>query len=458
MAIVAPHDVETERQLIGALMVRSQIIPDIDSQMKSEDLYLESHRLIYNTIIEQNRSGMLDIDAIQVSQRLSDLKNLERSGGTSYVMSLAQNVIAPGNAIKHCQRIKTLSVRRNLIRVANEIVEESSQAIENESSFLRKVEDKILQITNESFSSEILSTAELKLEFQSHIRSLLEAKGKISGLKTGFRDFDKMTAGLKKGELIVVAARPGLGKTTFALNLASNIATEADESILLYSLEMSQIEIMMRLVCSRVQIPHDHLKRGQVNASRKNDLDIAIDEICRSQIYIDDTGDLSIWECMARTRKFKLDMEQQGKKLSLVIVDYLQLMSDPGARKLGRQHEVATISRCLKQLARIVEVPLIAVSQMNRLVEQRRGRDKRPQLSDLRESGAIEQDADIVMFIHHDQQEDSDEQGAVQTEDDLANMGTVEVIVAKHRNGPVGNFRLSFRPHINRFDSTDIRI
>ena len=436
-------------------MVRSQLIPEIDSQFKSEDLYLESHRLIYHTILEQNRQGIGDIDPVQVTQRLSDLSHLEQSGGTAYIMRLAQDVMAPGNALRHCRRIKSLSMRRHLMEAANNILNESAQPVEDENIFLRKVEESILRITNEGSPPGALSTAELKTEFQAHVKNLLENKGELSGLPSHFRDFDSISSGLKEGELIVVAARPGLGKTTFALNLASNVALQSEESVLFYSLEMSQVELMMRLVCAKSTIEHDRLKRGQVPRERQDKLQESIDAICRAPIYIDDSGDLTIWDCMARTRKFRIDLEQQGKKLGLVVVDYLQLMSDPEARRFGRQHEVATISRSLKQLARIVRAPIIAVSQMNRSVEQRRGEAARPQLSDLRESGAIEQDADIVMFIHHDQRENSENLDDLPSvEDEAANKGTVEMIIAKHRNGPVGSFRLVFARHMNLFRDT----
>ena len=458
MALPPPHDVETERQFLGALLVRSKLIPEVDSQFKGDDLYLESHRLIYNTILEQNRQGVGDIDAVQVSQRLSDLSRLNESGGTDYILRLAQDVMAPGNVLHHCQRLKSLSMRRRLMEAANSILNESTQPVEDENIFLRRVEDSILRITNESSPLRALSTAELKRDFQKHVKSLLENKGELNGLVTYFRDFDNLTSGLKEGELIVIAARPGLGKTTFALNIASNVALQGQEAVLFYSLEMSQIELMMRLLCAKSALEHDRLKRGQVPVERQNALHESIDTICKAPIYIDDSGDLTIWDCMARTRKFKVDLEQQGKKLGLVVVDYLQLMSDPEARRMGRQHEVATISRSLKQLARIVQAPIIAVSQMNRSVEQRRGEAARPQLSDLRESGAIEQDADIVMFIHHDQHEDSDEVDEVPSvEEEAAKKGTVEMIIAKHRNGPVGNFRLIFAQHMNFFrDTTEI--
>ncbi len=450
-SLTPPHDIEAERQLLGALLVRSTLIPGIESQLHSEDIYLESHRLLYKTILEQNREGVLDLDSVQVIQRLSDLSHLEEAGGSHYIMSLAQKVLAPSNAAHHAQRIKNLAMRRKLMEAANNIIKNASMPVEDEDAFLHQVEDSILSITNQSLQSGIQSTKSLQEDFQEHITGLLEARGELRGVLTHYKELDRITSGLKEGTLLVIAARPGEGKTTLALNIAANIALMDQKPVLLYSLEMSQMELMMRLLCSRSQINHEELKRGHVNSRRISDLNKSVDDICRAPIYIDDSGDLTIWECMARTRKFKIDLQQQGKKLGLVIVDYLQLMSDPAARSHGRQHEVATISRCLKQLARIVDAPIIAVSQMNRSVEQRKSR---PLLSDLRESGAIEQDADIVMFIHDDtkgeREQDADEfdDGAMSREE---KEGSMEMIIAKHRSGPVGDFRLIFRKAINQF-------
>ena len=454
MSITPPYELETERQLLGALLVRNNIVPEIDSQIKSEDFYFESHRLIYNILISESRIGNFEIEPVQISQRLSDLNQIEEAGGANYILGLAQDVIAPGNALRYANRLKNLSMRRKLMEASNKIITEASEPVENEIEFLRNVENQILSITNQSFGTGIISTSQLKTEFEEHLQGLLDAKGNITGIQTYFRDFDRLSSGLKSGELIILAARPGLGKTTFAMNVAANVAILDKQPVLVFSLEMSKIELMMRLVCAKSLIPHDQLKRGQVTKNREGDLKLALDEICQSPLYIDDSGDLSIWECLARTRKFKIDLEQQGKKLGLVVIDYLQLMSDPESRRMGRQQEVATISRSLKQLARMVQVPVIAVSQMNRSVEQRRGEAGRPQLSDLRESGAIEQDADIVMFIHHDYKEPQIEGDGFIEEEDLSKKGTVEMIIAKHRNGPVGNFRLIFRPHCNQFDNS----
>ena len=444
MSITPPHDVQAESQFLGALIVHPDLITQLETQISPDDLYLESHRLIYSTILKQRRQGVNRIDSLQIINKLQDTSQIEQVGGAPYIIQLAQDVLAPSNAPRYVQRIKKLALRRQLMEAAHLILEKSSQPVEDEGSFLRDVEENILRITSQTTAQGIASVTDLKEEFRLHIQSLQDAKGGLVGISSGFKELDRLSSGFKPGELIILAARPGMGKSTFALNLCVNTALRQKEDVLLFSLEMSHMELMMRLLCSEAQFEHSDLKRGHIPSHLQEHLLSVLDEICKAPIYIDDSGDLSIWDCVAKTRKFKLEQEQKGKKLGLVIIDYLQLMSDPEAKRLGRQHEVATISRNLKQLSRMIHVPILALSQMNRSVEQRRGESARPQLSDLRESGAIEQDADIVMFIHASPKDDPDE--------DLEYQGTVELIIAKHRNGPTGSLRLSFRPEINRFD------
>jgi replicative DNA helicase len=442
-----PYDLEAERQVLGALMVRPDLILTIAGIVGKDDFYLDGHRNIFEAIQEVGNRSAGDLDAVQIVQFLSDRSLLEKSGGGPYVMQLAQDVMAPGGVSLHARRLKNFALRRSLMNAANSILEDASRPAEDENSFLRSVEDRILRITNSTFSQGIVPVSELKKDFGAYLKNLIEAKGGLTGSATHFTEFDRLTAGLKGGELIILAARPGVGKTTFALNIAANMAQFNRHNVLLYSLEMSRMELIMRLLCSEAQFSNGNLKRGNIHGPDAKRILETIERVCAWPLSIDDSGDLDVWELVTRARKFKVELDQKGEGLGLIIVDYLQLVSDTEARKHGRQHEVATISRTLKQLAKMLNVPVIALSQMNRSVEQRRGDSARPQLSDLRESGAIEQDADIVMFIH---QSDS---GEAENMEELENRGTVEVIIAKHRNGPVDSFRLAFRPEINRFDN-----
>ena len=448
-----PHNLDAERQVLGALMIRPDLLIQVQEKIGITDFFSPAHKIIYNSLLEKSRSSGYNFDAFVIVQYLEDQGLLQKSGGSSYVIQLAQEVLAPSGIFHHLDTLKSLALRRNLIQLGNQISQDAQQPIKEEGGFLRKIEDHILSITNTMTAPQVLPASETKTEVTEHLQRLKEAGGKIIGLETGFREFDHITSGLKPGELIVVAARPGMGKTTFAMNLVANIALNTKKNVLVFSLEMSRLELIMRMICSEAQFSHSDLKRGHLG-HRFNDIHHAIDQICSSPIYIDDSGDLTVWDCLARTRKLLVELKQQQQNLDLIVIDYLQLMNDPEARKLGRQHEVATISRSLKQLARTSSTPVIAISQMNRSVEQRRGDGSKPQLSDLRESGAIEQDADIVMFIHRELQRTNDEDlDSQEYQENLENQGTVEMIVAKHRNGPVGSYRLSFRPEMNRFDN-----
>ncbi|MBX7058003.1 MAG: replicative DNA helicase [Leptospirales bacterium] len=446
MADVLPSDLEAERQTLGALLLRPDLVVQLRGQLKREDFYSEAHRLIWDAVVALYDQGRTDIDAMQAIHYLEDRKIAAQAGGGPYLLKLVQDSLAPSNAPIYAQRLRALALRRALKLAGEEIARRAAEPNEDENEFLRSIEDQILQLTNSSFQQGIVSVAELRADFVAHLTALVERKGELSGVRTHFTEFDQLTSGLKGGELIILAARPGVGKTTFALNLAANIALKNAQNTLVFSLEMSRLELMMRLVCSEALYSHSELKRGNPGG-RQRDLLQAIERICAAPIHIDDSGDLTVWECFARARKFKVAQDKVGQKLGLIVVDYLQLLNDPEARKMGRQHEVAEISRRLKAMARTLDAPVLALSQMNRSVEQRRGESARPQLSDLRESGAIEQDADIVMFIHKSQE------GEAESVEDLENRGTVEMILAKHRNGPTGAFRLTFRPELNRFDN-----
>ena len=445
MASRVPQDPEAERQVLGSFILRPDIIFELSSSLKRDDFYLESNKVIYDALLHLSQNSA-PIDALQVINHLKDRALLDQCGGGKYILGLVEDVMAPGNAGVHAKRLGQMAVRRHLMESMMEIMDEASEPQEDEGSFLRGVEDRILKITSESGTLGINAVSEIKQDFSDYVKKLVEAKGGLTGQPTRFNDFDALTSGLRGGELIVLAARPGMGKTTFALNIASNIAIHYKKPILLYSLEMGRHELLLRMVCSESQVNHSDMKRGNIVQEKVQPVLSSIERIFSSPLYIDDSGTLDIWDCITRTRKLALDLKRSGESLGLIIVDYLQLMTDPQSRKHGRQHEVATVSRSLKQLAKAVDAPVLSLSQMNRSVEQRKGDSARPQLSDLRESGAIEQDADIVMFIHREFSKEDDPES-------IQNRGIAEIIIAKHRNGPLGSFKVAFRPEINRFDN-----
>lgn len=441
-----PQDLEAERQVIGSLLLRSDLFTQVSSVLDKEDFSRQDHQRIFDALYALYHEGTGEIEPIRVIHYLRDRSLLQEAGGDAYILRLAESVVAPASAVMYARRVRSHALRRYLVEAARNIQEEATKPYEDESQFLKQVEDQILQITNRSQAQGVVRVGDIKDEFVTYVERLAAARGGNTGLETLFTEFDNLTAGLKPGELIVLAARPGMGKTTFAMNIASNVAIRGKKNVLVYSLEMSRLELLLRLVCAESQFNHGDLKRGNIPAGKDRDILTAIETIFSSSLHIDDTGTLDIWDCIIRSRKLSLELEHRGESLGLIIVDYLQLLSDTEARKLGRQQEVASISRALKQLSKTVGCPVVALSQMNRSVEQRRG-DSRPQLSDLRESGAIEQDADIVMFIHRELFSEDESPEA------LENRGTAEIIIAKHRNGPVDSFRLAFRPEINRFDN-----
>lgn len=441
-----PADIEAERQVLGSLILRPDLTIQVSSIITRNDFFSDGHRFIYDAILTLSNDSSNDIDPITVVQYLQDRSQLNLAGGNAYIMRLVEDVLAPNNAPLQAERIRNIALRRDLINAAHQIEVDAREPQENEGSFLKQVEESILKITSKTSSRGVLSAAEMQSDFFDYFEHLIAARGGMSGLPTRYEEFDNRTSGLRGGELLILAARPGMGKSTFAMNIAMNLAiSEQPAPILFFTLEMSRLEVLLRVLCAHSQTNHADLKRGHIPQGKKASIQASMDAIFKSPIFMDDTGALSIWDCISRTRKLAMELRQKGQKLGLVVVDYLQLMSDPENRKFGRQMEVASISRALKQLAMSEDVPILALSQMNRSVEQRRGESARPQLSDLRESGALEQDADMVMFIHRDAPADG--------EDQSEHSGQAEIIISKYRAGRTGGFFLAYRPELFRFDN-----
>ena len=446
-----PADIEAERQVLGSLILRPDLTIQVSSIVSRNDFFSDGHRFIYDAILVLHNEGAgteeAMLDPITVVQYLQDRNQLNPAGGSAYIMRLVEEVLAPNNAPLQAQRIRNIAVRRDLISAAMQIEQDAREPQENEGSFLQQVEQSILKITSQTRSRGVVSAAEMQSDFFDYFEKLIEARGGMSGIPTRYEELDNRMSGLRGGELLILAARPGMGKSTFAMNIAMNLAmSEQPVPVLFFTLEMSRLEVLLRILCAHSQTNHGDLKRGHIPQGKKASIQSSLDQIFRSPIYMDDTGALSIWDCISRTRKLNMELKQKGQPgLGLVVVDYLQLMSDPENRKFGRQMEVASISRSLKQLAMTAQVPILALSQMNRSVEQRRGESARPQLSDLRESGALEQDADMVMFIHREAPGEGEESREM--------AGKAEIIISKYRAGRTGGFYLAYRPELFRFDN-----
>jgi replicative DNA helicase len=426
-----PHNLDAEESVLGAMIVSPNAIPIATESLAVEDFYRDSHRLVFAAIREMYGSGQ-EVDAVTLSAMLEKQGVLERAGGKAFVHTLVEMVPAAANVRQYTEIVRENSVLRQLIQVGNEIADLGYQHPDEPATLLDRCEQKVFAISQQRRGGDFEDLNTLVKATFERLGKIQEGQG-VSGVPCGFPDIDKKTGGFQPSNLIVLAARPGVGKTSLALNMAHNIATSGTASVAIFSLEMSKQEITERMLCSAARVASHRLRSGDPLPSEEYyKLVTVAGELEKAPIYVDDTAGINAFELRARARR--LAARNLDPPLGLVIVDYLQLMMGDG-RADNRQQEVANISRGMKQLARELMVPVIAVSQLNREVETRG--DRRPQLSDLRESGAIEQDADLVMFIY----EPKDEGGK----------GIVALDIAKHRNGPTGSVRLGFVPNYTKF-------
>ncbi len=422
-----PHNLEAEQSVLGAMLVNPNAITAVAELLSPDDFYRDTHRLIYRGVITLFERGE-EVDVITLGAQLEREGVLERAGGREFVHTLAEFVPAAANAAHYASIVREQSVLRSLIRVGNEIAELGYQHPGDTRDLLDRCEQKVFAIQQQRSVGEFEHIREVLVRNFEHLATMDGERG-LTGVATGFEGIDALTGGFQRANLIVLAARPGVGKTSLALNMAQHMATEGHKpgggkhAVAIFSLEMSAEELGERLMCSSARVSSHKLRTGKLSPDDHAKLVQAAGVLEKADIFIDDTAGLNMFELRAKARRL-----QTKTPLSLLIVDYLQLMSGDG-RADNRQQEVSNISRGMKQLARELSVPVIAISQLNRSPEARA--DREPQLADLRESGAIEQDADMVMFIYEDPS-------------DPASKGVVKVKIAKHRNGPTGLIRLGF--------------
>ncbi len=428
---VPPHNLEAEQSVLGSMVINPNAIPVVAELVVAEDFYRETHRLIFAAIHSLYEKGE-EVDVVTLGAELERQGVLDRVGGRDFVHTLAEMVPAATNALQYAGIVREQSVLRALIQVGNEIAELGYQHPDEATSLLDRCEQKVFAISQRRRTSEFQHIRDIVTRNFERLE-MMQRDTKVSGIATGFADLDRLTGGFQPANLIVLAARPGMGKTSLALNIAQNVSVEGKAPVAVFSLEMSSQELGDRMLCSSARVSSHKLRTPRLlSGDDMAKLIQAAGELEKAELYIDDSAGLNMFELRAKARRLA-----SRKPLSLVIVDYLQLMVGDG-RAENRQQEVANISRSLKQLARELSVPVIAVSQLNRAPEVRG--DKRPQLSDLRESGAIEQDADLVFFIHSDPKDETKK-------------GTVELILAKHRNGPTDTVRLGFVRDYTKFRS-----
>lgn len=436
-----PHDIDAERSVLGAMILSKNVCYEIIGTLMADDFYLDRHRMIYEAMEEIHKKNM-PIDITTLTAYLKDHGLLDKAGGVEYLLELSESVPTTAHSQYYCRIIEDKSMLRRIIQKSTEIIEKASGEIDDVGDFVSEAEKEILAVTHDRNAGEFKNIKQVVQNVTDHLMVLSSQGGQISGLKTNYYALDKITSGLQKGDLIILAARPSVGKTAFALNIASNVAYKSKEPVAVFSLEMPAEQLVSRTISSMGGIDTSQLRTGEIVKTNLNRYHAAADRVSQCNLYIDDGAGIKINDIVAKCRRLK-----QEHGLCLIVIDYLQLITGNG-RSDSRQQEVADISRQLKALARELEVPLIALSQLSRSIEKRE--DKRPMMSDLRESGAIEQDADIIAFLHREDYQKTEE-GEVQ------NAGPVKIIISKHRNGALGEVELLFEKNFSRFSNMEKR-
>ena len=431
-----PHDIVAERSLLGVMLISKDKCIDILNKAVEEDFYEDSHREIFKAMAALNDAGTA-VDVTTVTSYLLDHGLLEKSGGVDYLLRLSESVPTVSHSDHYLKILHNKATLRKIIRETTRIAEEAYGDVDDIDEFIDDTEKTILKVTQERSAGEFRDIRGVIRSVTDRLNLLQKIDGNISGVKSGFRDLDKITSGFQKGDLIILAARPAMGKTAFALNIAHNAAFKSEEPVAIFSLEMPAEQLVQRIICSMGGIEGSSIRTGEILKTNANKYYAAAERVSKCNMYIDDSPGIKINDIVAKSRKLK---SEHG--LKLIVIDYLQLITSSSKNRENRQQEVSEISRTLKALARELEVPVISLSQLSRSVEQRP--NKRPMMSDLRESGAIEQDADIVSFIYR---EDYYKDPSEQTE----NSGLTEIIIAKHRNGATGEVNLAFEKNYSRF-------
>ncbi len=429
---IPPQNIDAEEAILGAILTNPICFTKIADMIKPQSFYKPANKYIFEAIVELFAKNHA-IDIVTVSEKLNESDKLEMIGGRAYINDLALNAITTANIEYYARIVQEKAIKRELINAGSEIVEMAYDNTTTEET-LDNAEKLIFNIAQQKTSSDLVSVKDLVLTSYEQISYRYEHRGELTGVPTGFYDFDNMTSGLQKSDLIILAARPSMGKTALALNIAQNVALKAKKTVAIFSLEMSKEQLVQRMLCSEAEVDTQKLKTGNMQSTDWEKLTTAMNHFADAPLYIDDRPGATVMDVRAKCRR--LAMEK--KEIGLIVIDYLQLMEASG--KEDRTQQISGISRGLKGLARELNVPVIALSQLSRAVESRP--DKRPMMSDLRESGAIEQDADIIMFIYRDE---------YYNKEDTENRGKAEVIVAKHRNGAVGSIDLLFQGAITKF-------
>lgn len=434
-----PHNIEAEQAVIGAVFLEPEALSAAAESLMPEDFFRASHQRIFDAMLNLTDRGE-PIDLVTVTTSLSNDKKLDEVGGVQYLSDLAGSVPTAANIEYYSKIVEEKSLLRRLIRTATDIVTSGFATEEDVEDVLNEAEKNILEVSSRKNSGAFKAIKDVLIDVYDNIEQLHHHDADVTGIPTGYRDLDQITSGFQRNDLIIVAARPSVGKTAFALNIAQNVAINTDENVAIFSLEMGADQLVSRMLCAEGNIDAQRLRTGRLEPDDWSKLTMAMGSLSNAGIYIDDSPGIRVNEIRSKCRRLK-----QENGLGMILIDYLQLIQGSGNSRENRQQEVSEISRSLKALARELNVPLIALSQLSRGVESRQ--DKRPMMSDLRESGSIEQDADIVGFLYRDDYYDQESE----------KQNIIEIIISKQRNGPVGNVELAFVKEYNKFVDLDHR-
>ncbi len=440
---IPPQALDLEEAVLGALMLEKDGIITVQDFLTADAFYSDVHKMVY-VAIEELSKELKPIDLLTVTEKLKQQKKLKEVGGAQFLAQLTQKVASASNLEFHATIIAQKYVQRELIRTSTEILHQAYDESKDVTDLLDFAEQEIFKVSEGHITREVQSAKNIWYKTISAIESASKKGGTINGVPSGFTALDRLTLGWQPSDLIIVAARPSMGKTAFVLSMARNITVEYQKPVAFFSLEMSSTQLMMRLLVAESQLPSTDVRSGRLTPEQWNHLEKSTKPLAEAPLFIDDTPALSVAEFRSKARKLKAQYD-----ISLIIIDYLQLMTGPQETRGNREQEVAYISRTLKSIAKELDIPIIALSQLNRSAEAQGG-TKRPQLSNLRESGAIEQDADIVAFIHRPEY-----YGLKMTENNQPTEGLAELVVAKHRNGATDIINLRFRRELALFCDMD---
>jgi replicative DNA helicase len=443
-----PASVDAERSILGAILLENVMYNEAAEKLRADDFALDSHRRIYARMAELIDAGRA-VDIVTLTEELSRRKEVEAVGGVAYLASLTEGLPRRISIEEYVRIVKDKSLLRQLINICSSAITTAADQSEEAIEVLSRAESDLLEVTERGITRGFAGIPEIVRDSFGSIDNLYKEGREVTGLATYYDEFDRMTSGLQPSELIIIAARPSMGKTAWAINIAENAAVKGGNTVAVFSLEMSKESLLRRMLASQAMVDSQKIQKGFLLREDHDKLTRALEALVESKIFIDDTPGISLTEMRAKARRLR----QNTGRLDLIVIDYLQLMTaasaGPGAKRYeNRTQEVSAVSRGLKALAKEMKVPVIALSQLSRSSEQRGG-DKKPMLSDLRESGSIEQDADVVAFIHRESYYNKDENG----EEDPDSKGKAEIIIAKQRNGPTGSVHLAYLSKCTRFEN-----